>query len=130
MVRPEAGSSFLENILDDVYQLPDDEHKDIHIYEKKTQSGNVRSLIPPHVRESGFQIPDSRKFLLVPKNSQENFAREIRNTAQGIRNRPTNDWNPESKFHRKILESSTWNPESKGVESRIQGCLRFPYIGR
>jgi len=43
---------------------------------------------------------------------------EIRNTAQGIRNPPTNDWNPESKFHRQKLaelESSTWNPESKAV---------------
>ena len=30
----------------------------------------------------------------------------IRNTAQGIRN-PTNDWNPESKFHLKNPESST-----------------------
>ena len=25
---------------------------------------------------------------------------------------PLNDWNPESKFHWKILESSTWNPKS------------------
>ena len=35
----------------------------------------------------------------------------IGNTAQGIRN-PTNDWNPQSKFHLQWLESSTWNPES------------------
>ena len=35
----------------------------------------------------------------------------IRNTAHGIRN-PTNDWNPESKFHWQRLESSTWNLES------------------
>ena len=45
----------------------------------------------------------------------------MRNTAQGIRN-PTNDWNPESKFNRERLESSTlnsestaWNPEFKTV---------------
>ena len=63
----------------------------------------------------GIPIPDSGKCLLVPKNSEENFACEIRNTAQGIRNPPTNDWNPESKFHRQKVESSTWNPESKAV---------------
>ena len=34
--------------------------------------------------------------------------------AQEIRN-PTNDWNPESKFYRQILKSSTWNPESKTI---------------
>ena len=30
----------------------------------------------------------------------------VRNTGQGIRN-PANDWNPESKFHKQILESNT-----------------------
>ena len=35
------------------------------------------------------------------------YAQEIRNT--------TNDWNPESKFYRQILKSSTWNPESKTI---------------
>ena len=35
----------------------------------------------------------------------------IWNTALGLRN-PTKDSNPESKFYRKILESSTWSPES------------------
>ena len=39
------------------------------------------------------------------------FSCGIRNTAQGTRN-PTNDWNPESKFHWQRLKSSTWNPES------------------
>ena len=38
----------------------------------------------------------------------------IRNTALGIRN-PTNDWNPESKFHWQRLESSTCNPESTAL---------------
>ena len=37
----------------------------------------------------------------------------IRNS-QGFRN-PTNDWNPESKFHWQRLESSSWNPASKNV---------------
>ena len=41
----------------------------------------------------------------------------IQNTAKGIRN-PTNDWNPESKFYGQILES------------RIQDCPEFPYMGR
>ena len=31
----------------------------------------------------------------------------IRNTALGIRN-PTNDWNPEFKFHWQWLETNTW----------------------
>ena len=33
---------------------------------------------------------------------------KIWNTARD----PTKDWNPESKFHWQILESSSWNPES------------------
>ena len=45
------------------------------------------SDIPPHVRECGFR-PDSSKFLLVESGI----------LGFGIRN-PTNDWNPESKFH-------------------------------
>ena len=36
----------------------------------------------------------------------------ILNTSQQIRN-PTNNSNPQSKFHWKRLEPSTWNPESK-----------------
>ena len=36
----------------------------------------------------------------------------IRNTAQGIRN-PTSNYDPESKFHRQRLASSTWNSEFK-----------------
>ena len=54
-------------------------------------------------------------FACAKKNSEENFAFEIRNTTQGIRNPPTNDWNPESKFHRQKMESSTWNTKSKAV---------------
>ena len=58
-------------------------------------------------RKSGFRNP-------------RNFCFWIRNTAQGIRN-PTNNWNPESKFHWQRLESSTWNPESTewNPESKI-----------
>ena len=48
-----------------------------------------------------IQIPESGKFLLVESGIWE-ISRivcfVIRNTAQGIRN-PSNDWNPESKFH-------------------------------
>ena len=65
----------------------------------------------PHVRKSGFQNPSSR------------------NTAQGIQN-PTNDWNPESKFHLQRLESRTWDSGIHNVESRIQDSLGFPYMGR
>ena len=49
----------------------------------------------------------------------------IWNTALGLRN-PTKDWNSESKFYRRILESSTWsrestawNPESKTVQDSL-----------
>ena len=57
----------------------------------------------PHVRESGFrnpgnfyiQNPESWKFLLVESGI---LGLGIRNTAVRIRN-PTNNWNPESKFH-------------------------------
>ena len=55
------------------------------------------------IRESGF--PESGKFLPV-KSGILGFG--IRNTAVGVRN-ATNDWNPESKFHRQRLESGTWN---------------------
>ena len=44
-------------------------------------------------------IPESRKFLPV-KSGILGFG--IGNTHQGIRN-PTDDWNPESKFHRQTL---------------------------
>ena len=67
--------------------------------------------------ESKIRIPESKKFLLVESGI---LGFRIRNTAQGIRN-PTNNWNPESKFHWQRLESSTWNPESKewNPESKI-----------
>ena len=64
------------------------------------------AIFSPHARETGMR---------------ENFACGIRSPgvcnpeyAQEIRN-PTNDWNPESKFYRQILKSSTWNPESKTI---------------
>ena len=64
--------------------------------------------------------PDSgiREFLIVESRI---LGFGIRNTAQGVRN-PTNDCNPEFKFHWQKLESSTlnlestaWTPESKTV---------------
>ena len=69
--------------------------------------------ILPYVRELEFRNPGN--FLLV---ESEILGFGIRNTAQGIRN-PTNDWNPESKFHWQKLESSTWNPESWIIFGRI-----------
>ena len=46
----------------------------------------------------------------------------VRNTDQGIRN-PANDWNPESKFHKQILESNTWNPESTAWNPEPKSAL-------
>ena len=60
------------------------------------------------------QVGESDKFLLVESG--------IPNTAQGIRN-PTNDWNPETKFHRKRLESSTWNQESTAWNAESKTVL-------
>ena len=58
----------------------------------------------PHIRESGFRNrPESRKFLLVESGI---LGFGIRNTSEGIWN-PTNDWNPESKFHWQTIR----NPE-------------------
>ena len=50
--------------------------------------------------------------------------------ACGIRN-PTENWNSESKFHWQRIRNPVpgiRNPD--GVESRIQDCLRFLYVGR
>ena len=59
------------------------------------------------LRESGFRNRGN-VFLC----DLESWALEsgIQRKESGI---TTRDWNPESKFHRKRLESSTWNPESK-----------------
>ena len=56
----------------------------------------------------GIRILEPGKFPLVESGI---LGFGIRNTAQGIRN-PTNDWNPDSKFHWERLGSSSWNPES------------------
>ena len=56
----------------------------------------------------GVRIAESVKILPVESGI---LGFGIRNTAQGVRY-PTNDWNPEPKFHWQRLESSTWNPES------------------
>ena len=54
----------------------------------------------------------------------------IRNTAQGVRNR-INDWNSESRILLQRLESTEFlESGSHDMESRIQDCLGFPYIGR
>ena len=54
---------------------------------------------------------------------------EIRTTAQGIRN-PTNDWNPESKFHRHKIGGQFLESGILSVEFKIQDCLVLPYMGR
>ena len=62
--------------------------------------------ISPHVRKSGFRIPECGKFCSWnPKSGKtwlyvktEILGLGIRNTVERIRN-PTKDWNPESKFH-------------------------------
>ena len=74
----------------------------------------------------GIQILESGKFLLVESRI---LCFGIQNTSQGIWN-PTNDWNPESKFHWIRLESSNWNLESgiHIVQSRIQDCLGLPQM--
>ena len=55
--------------------------------------------------------PESENILLVESGI---LGFGIRTTVQGIQN-PTDDWNPESKFHWQRLESSIWNPESKSA---------------
>ena len=66
------------------------------------------ALRPHHTPCKEIWIPESGNFLLVEFGI---LGLGIRNTAQGIRN-PTNDCNPESKFHWQRLESTIWNPES------------------
>ena len=60
------------------------------------------NLQPRYEEESGFL--NLGNFCLRNPESRKIQYREIRNTAQGIRN-PTNDWNSESTFHWHILES-------------------------
>ena len=64
------------------------------------------TLDSPHIKESGFQNPGN---FHLGESGILGFL--CQNTTQGIRN-PSNDWNPESKFHRQRLKSSAWNPES------------------
>ena len=62
--------------------------------------------------------------------SPENFCLSIRNW------NPTNEWNPESGIRNPRFtdkkKSGIRNPESGiyGVESGIQVCLGFPYVGQ
>ena len=74
---------------------------------------------------NGIRILESGKFLFV---ESEILGFGIRNTGQGVRN-PTNDWNPESKFHWQRLESRSWNPDSRTVLDSLKGGemrFRFP----
>ena len=82
-----------------------------------------QAVRPPHTPCKEIWIPESGNFLLVESRIRNPESGNVllvefrilglgnRNAAQGIRN-PTNDCNPESKFHWQRLESSTWKPES------------------
>ena len=72
----------------------------------------------------GFRIPESRKFLRVEFAILDSG---IRNTAVGIWN-PTDNWNPESKFHWKRSGIQSLESGIHGVGSRIQDCLGSLYI--
>ena len=86
----------------------------------------VHVIFSPHVWESGYQ--NLGNFYLW---NPESWALE-----SGIQS----CWNPGIPLTIGIpnpsptendFESSSWNSESiHAVESRIQDCLRFPYIGR
>ena len=67
----------------------------------------------------GIRIPESSKFLLVEWGILDVG---IQNTAQGIRN----------PLMIRIRNPSSTDNESgiHGIESRIQECLGFPYVGR
>ena len=74
-----------------------------------------------NVENLGLKNPDSGKILLVESGI---LGFGTQNTVQGIRN-PTEEWNPESKFHSKRLEYGIY-----GMEFIIQDGLEFPYTGR
>ena len=85
----------------------------------------------PHVREFGVQNPGN--FCLWPP---ESWALESRIQFKN----PTNDWNPESKFHwqRSVIqymnkESTAWNPESRLPGIPLHGVIDSPHwdsVGR
>ena len=80
----------------------------------------------PHVRECGFRNP--RNFCWWNPESGKLLV-ESGILGFGIRN-PSKDLNPESKVP--LTKTGIQYLESgiQGVESRIQDCLRFPYIER
>ena len=77
-----------------------------------------------------------REVLLVESEIRENLLNVkteilglgIRNTVQKIQN-PTKDWNPESKFPWLRLEFQYLESGIDGMESRIQDCFGFAYMG-
>ena len=73
----------------------------------------------------GIGIPASGKFLRVESGI---LGHRIRSTAQGIRN-PSNNWNPESKFHWKRSGTQYLESGIHGVESRILDCAWIPLHG-
>ena len=89
----------------------------------------------PDVTESAFRNP--RMFCLWDPESGK-ICFWFPNP--GLWNPEYSSKNPEShrqlqsriqvQFHRQRLKSTTWKSEIHEVESRIQDCLGFPYIGR
>ena len=91
----------------------------------------------------GVQILESGKFLLAELgilalenhandwNSESKFYRQkIRNPVPGTRN-PYKDLNPESKFHWQTQTGIQYLESGiHCVESRIQDCIGFPYMGQ
>ena len=73
-----------------------------------------------------YMIPESGKYFACRIRDPELWNP---NAAQGIRN-PTNDWNPESKFQWKRLESGTWNPQSMEWNLESKDYLGFFSMGR
>ena len=97
----------------------------------KDASASARNS--PRVRDSEFRDPASlclynpefRKVLLVESGI---LGFGIQKTAQGIRNL-SNHWNPESTDYTN-MELQNQEFRIHGVDSRIQDCLGFPYLGR
>ena len=80
----------------------------------------------PHVRECGFRNP--RNFCWWNPESGKLLV-ESGILGFGIRN-PSKDLNPESKVPLTKTGIQYLQSVIHGVESRIQDCLGFPYIGR
>ena len=100
------------------------QEKYVQMYWTSHHSTNIKNSLIASCKEN--EIPQSGKFLPLESGIPD-FG--IRNTTQGIQN-AFNDWNPESKSHWERIQNEYLESGIHGVESRIQTCLGFPYIGR